>query len=153
MGSALLCRACFLSYRHFLPCLNVLYLQSLELRRIKTDLFSVKKSIYGFDDVDSRVFIDFGLNIISTRSNGLKFCPPLIKKDVAKGFFSTRTVGIWNDLPSACSSFLAARNRPICEFNLDEVLSFNVLILFSFLCCNSNVWLVSCLMMNKEMIT
>jgi len=50
--------------------LKILKLESLQLRRLKTDLLLTNKIIYGHLNVESKNF--FNINNKSTRTNGLK---------------------------------------------------------------------------------
>ena len=84
-----------MSYTERLTYFN---LDSLEFRRLKFDLVTVYKIMYGYTDLDFNKFFTFASRQ-SGRSNGLKLTLPYFKTDVRKHFFSVRIVRLWNLLP------------------------------------------------------
>ena len=88
----------------FLPYsdrLDLLGLEALELRRLKSDLIMVYKTLKGFSGLDRDCF--FKLSISDrTRSfteNPLKLAGTTSHLVVSSHFFSERVVNAWNNLP------------------------------------------------------
>jgi len=78
--------------------LQRLHLQSLELRRLITDLTWCYKIVFGYVDVDIGDSISFS-PAVHTRGHGYK----LFKKQSAGircSFFSERVINAWNGLPT-----------------------------------------------------
>jgi hypothetical protein len=77
--------------------LRELKLESLELRRLKTDLIYTYKIICGYVDVDISNLFCFNNNI--TRGHSYKLHVNYCRNDVRKNFFANRVIHIWNKLP------------------------------------------------------
>ena len=80
--------------------LNVCNIESLEIKRIHTDLITLYKIIHGFIDSNN---ISFNFSSISnqgnrTRGNSYKLVKNRIRLDIRKFFFCNRVVDIWNCL-------------------------------------------------------
>ena len=83
----------------YLDRLNLLALDSLELRMIKFSLCFVYKIIYGYVDLQFAELFKFSTNAHGTRSNGLKLEIECSRNNKRKFFFSARVVRFWNSLP------------------------------------------------------
>lgn len=99
--------------------LDLLGLESLELRRLKQDLCEAYRIIYGHSDVDARNFFDFSVNDNHTRSNGLKLRIEMCKRNKRKNFFSNRVSKVWNQLPR---TVVTAHNMQSFKTQLDHYL-------------------------------
>jgi len=77
--------------------LRKLKLESLELRRLKTDLIYTYKILCGHVDVDFNNFFRFNNN--STRGHCYKLHVNCCRVDVRKNFFTNRIIHTWNKLP------------------------------------------------------
>jgi hypothetical protein len=103
--------------------LTVLGLDTLELRRLRSDLIFTYKIIFGL--VDLKVSDFFTLRgCSSTRGHPYKIIPALSRVDARKHFFSLRIVGPWNSLPAHLINFssLGAFRRSLGHVDLSKFL-------------------------------
>ena len=84
-----------LSYR---DRLDILGLETLEERRIKTDLILLFKIVHGLVHCNQEEFITF--SSAPTRGHPLKLMVQHSRLEVRKNYFVNRTIPIWNSLPS-----------------------------------------------------
>ena len=109
--------------------LSVLGLESLELRRLRTDILLMYKILFGIIDVDvSRSLFVLRPNDRPTRGHSYKLLQEHCVTDTRKRFFSQRVASIWNSLPASIidfTSFIAFDGvSSKCKFvNFSEVLS------------------------------
>ena len=85
-----------LSYEQRLQLLNI---DSLEVRRIRSDLILTYKIIRGISKVKISDFFTVS-TVTQTRGHCYKLCMPKTRTDLRKYFFSSRVVKIWNALPA-----------------------------------------------------
>jgi hypothetical protein len=76
--------------------LKILELESLELRRLYTDLTEVFKIFHGISDLVRTDFLQLGSN--RTRGHSLKIFLQQSHCDERKHYFSNRIIGPWNSL-------------------------------------------------------
>jgi hypothetical protein len=76
-----------------------LKLQSLQQRRLISDLITCYNIVHGFTALKFNDFFVFSINT-KTRGNTLKLAVPLDKTDIRKYFFASRVIPIWNSLPA-----------------------------------------------------
>ena len=106
--------------------LTNLKLQSLEHRRIISDLVMTFNIIHGFTVLNFDDFFSFSTNL-SSRGHPFKLNIPLFtNNNYKKHFFSSRIVQIWNALPinlvmAGCTQSF---KRLIISHNLDKFLTF-----------------------------
>ena len=79
--------------------LAFLKLQSLEQRRLITDLITCFNIIHGHTSLTFSEFFTFSHNK-SSRGHGLRLEIPVAKSNSRKHFFSCRVINAWNSLPS-----------------------------------------------------
>ena len=84
-----------LTYAEKLINLN---LQSLEHRRLLSDLAMCYNIVHGCCALRFDEFFTFSINPV-TRGHSLKLTVPLCKSNIRKNIFATRVVPIWNSLP------------------------------------------------------
>jgi len=87
-------------FKHFSYAerLSHLQLQSLEQRRLVSDLTMCFNIVHGFSSLSFDDFFKFSSCSI-TRGHPLKLAPPLCKTNLRKFFFSSRVIQVWNSLP------------------------------------------------------
>ena len=104
-----------LSYADRLKLLN---LDSLELRRLRADLVSTYKFIFGLSDVSSNFFAV--RENCSTRGHQFKLMLEHCDTNTRKHFFAQRVVTVWNSLPAATTNFttLTAFKASLQNINL-----------------------------------
>ena len=83
----------------YLRRLELLSIESLELRRIRADLLFLFKMIHGLVDIDISQF--FAFSVSTTRGHNFKIDVQYCRLNCRKYFFINRTVPIWNSLPSS----------------------------------------------------
>ncbi len=88
--------------------LNQFYMDSLETRRIKTDLITLYKIVHGLLDI---ILMDIclSLNVPNTRAHNVKLILPSPRSNILKCYFAYRTGVIYKRLPShvlSASSFV-----------------------------------------------
>ena len=110
---------------HYLARLDILGLDSLELRRIKADLVLLYQIVNGNVDSPSEDMFSYANTV--TRGHQFKLKTTFARTSVFNSSFSNRIVPIWNSLPhtavskSSVSSFKHALNlyvelRSLCKF-------------------------------------
>ena len=103
--------------------LTILYLQSLEHRRLQFDLVTCFKIVHNQICLDSSDFFIFSPN---NRSRGHPFSliVPLVKSNIKKHLFSCRVVRPWNHLPSTMVTNLSSIffKSQLKKINLDKFL-------------------------------
>jgi hypothetical protein len=85
--------------------LAILKLESLELRRLKTDLCEVYKIRHQLCGLTFNDFFTFSHNMY-TRGHSQKLVVPLNRGRISERFFSHRVVEKWNSLSEHCVSQL-----------------------------------------------
>ena len=82
--------------------LQILNLELLEARRIKSDLKLCFKIIYGLCDFDVNAFFKFAPQTYVTRGHNKKLIKPICNNNWQLNFFSSRIVNIWKlELPAS----------------------------------------------------
>ena len=101
---------CNLSY---INCLQVTALESLELRRLQTDLSFIYKILH--DDIDSSLHNSFvHNNVMGTRGDCFKLYKNSFRLDVRKYLFTCRVIDGWNSLDNVivcCKLFTDFNNK------------------------------------------
>ena len=77
----------------------LLNLESLEIRRIKSDLKMCYKILNGLCDLDVTKFFLFAPISSVTRGHNKKLIKPICHSNWQLNFFSSRVVNYWNSLP------------------------------------------------------
>lgn len=111
-----------LSYRERL---DVLELETLELRRLQFDLVQVFKILNGFVDVDKAQFFDMCVN--STRGHTQKLFLPRCSLNVSKFSFKFRVIEPWNSLTDSvvtAPTVLAFKSK-LKKVNLERFLKYS----------------------------
>lgn len=80
--------------------LESLGLESLEARRLRSDLVMTFKVIFNLVDVDASQFFVNRRSEKSTRGHQYRIEVPIFKSECRRGFFSERVITAWNNLPS-----------------------------------------------------
>ena len=124
-----LCKKLNLKYNSYTHRLDILNLESLELRRVKCDLILVYKLINKLLDVNDTNF--FTLSEIHSkytlRRNSLYLLKPKsFRTSIRENFFSNRIVNTWNKLPNyiVTSSNLTIFKKNINNFSLHTIYKF-----------------------------
>ena len=73
-------------------------LETLELRRLKSDMAMYFKIIRGFSCLTSSDFFVFTPRIYATRGNDFRISKPKICKNIYQNLFSCRGINCWNAL-------------------------------------------------------
>ena len=92
-------RVLFRTKLPYLTRLEILKLETLEMRRIKFDLKLCYKIINGLCDLNFDEFFMFAPSSV-TRGHNYKLIKPLSKNNWLLNFYSSRVVSFWNSLPS-----------------------------------------------------
>ena len=79
--------------------LLLLNLESLEIRRIKSDLKMCYKIVNGLCDLEVTKFFSFAPISSVTRGHNKKLTKPVCHTNGQLNFFSNRVVNYWNSLP------------------------------------------------------
>ena len=84
---------------HYKERLQVLNLESLEIRRIKSDIKLCFKIVNGLCDLDPSEFFELLPQSSVTRGHSMKLIKPICYTNCQLNFFSSRVVNYWNSLP------------------------------------------------------
>ena len=112
----------FSTYRERLVNLHV---DSLQCRRIKTDLVFCYKLIHNLVDVDTKQFVTLSQNT-QLRGNKFKLVKPQSVTVRDANFFSNRVVNIWNALPDSMvtAESVASFKRCLNSFDFSGYINF-----------------------------
>ena len=80
--------------------LAMIDLETLELRRLKSDMAMYFKIIRGFSCLTSFDFFVFTSRIYASRGNDFRISKPKIRKNKYQNLFSCRGINCWNALPN-----------------------------------------------------
>ena len=112
-----------LSYSKRLQALN---LQTLEHRRLLTDLTTCYNIVHGLSSLTFDNFFSYIPNTFNTRGHSLKLSIPLDLSNTRKYFFSSRVVKPWNALPYevVISSTTSQFKSKISNIDMSSFLNF-----------------------------
>ena len=85
--------------------LKILNLERLEARRIKADVVTAYKIMFGLTIIDSSNFFSASQCSIGTRGHAFKLIEPICHCDTFKFCFASRVMHIWNSLPPLTTDF------------------------------------------------
>jgi ribonucleases P/MRP protein subunit RPP40 len=85
--------------------LSVLNLERLEARRIRADLITAYKIIFGLTVINISAVFELNACSIRTRGHQYKLLYPVCNCDTRKYCFASRVVGPWNGLPVETINF------------------------------------------------
>ena len=112
-----------LTYKQRLVATN---LDTLELRRLRTDLVVCYKIVFGLMKVDVNKFFSFA-PVSNTRGHRYKLFVEQSTRNVRHYFFCRRVVNIWNNLPPAVDfSSLVTFKRCLLQVDLSKYLLYCV---------------------------
>ena len=83
----------------YIERLNILDLESLELRRLEADLIKYFKIMHNHVDVEKSNFFSLAHNSYSTRGHNLKLRKSAFGNNCFENIFANRCVSCWNWLP------------------------------------------------------
>ena len=114
-----------LKFYSYTDRLRILKTDSLELRRLKTDLSMYYKILSGLVDLDAEIFFKIDKNVHSTRTNGVKLIKPVSKSSLHSNTFSHRCLNCWNALPPemVLASSLSSFKNKLNEFDFSRFLT------------------------------
>ena len=94
---------------------------SLELRRLRSDLVTMYKVVHGFDDTTG--IFEFRVNSC-TRGGELKIVKPHSNNSVQAHSFACRHVNCWNELPKTThnAKSLSSFKRLVAKFDFSNFL-------------------------------
>lgn len=108
-----------LCYNDRLSALNI---DRLEARRLRIDIITAYKIIFGLTVINCNDLFRFNDCTIATRGHRYKLLLPNCKCDNLKFYFASRVVRVWNKLPIATDfSSLAAFKKSVDCFNFDTL--------------------------------
>ena len=116
-----LCQKLNIKYQNYAHRLEMLNLETLEVRRLKTDLILLFKIHNNLLDIKFDEF--FTKNLITTNynlrrhTNYLK-TPNITKTNTRQNFFSNRIVRVWNKLPQ---EIISTQSLPNFKYKLDKL--------------------------------
>ena len=104
--------------------LSLLKLQSLEQRRLCTDLITYYNIIHGHTSLNFADFFTYSHNP-SSRGHPFRLTTPIAKNNTQQNFFSCRAVAAWNSLPSVAVSAPSIQSfkRQLHNLNLAKFIS------------------------------
>ena len=76
--------------------LKALGLETLEERRVKSDLFFAYKIVFGMVNVRTDEF--FHISTANTRQGGIKFVAERCRLNLRQNYFTNRAIRLWNQL-------------------------------------------------------
>ena len=114
-----------LKFYSYTDRLKILKIDSLELRRLRTDLSMYYKILNGLVDLDAEIFFKIDKNVHSTRTNGMKLIKPVSKSSLHSNTFSHRCINCWNALPPemVLASSLSSFKNKLNEFDFSRFLT------------------------------
>ena len=122
----LLCRKLNISYNNYSHRLSILNLETLEMRRVKTDLIFLYKVLHNLVDLDFNDF--FKLSSTAQFYNLRRHSyhierPKPFKTSVRNNFFINRPINTWNSLPNdiVSSKTLKIFKTKLNNFDLSNI--------------------------------
>ncbi len=114
-----------LSYTNYHHRLEILQLETLEMRRVKLDLIFTYKILHGLVDINNCDFLKINPIVRTHNLRRHKFhlqLPYVPKSLIASNFFTYRILNVWNKLPSriVCSETLAIFKSQLNKLDLAE---------------------------------
>ena len=103
-----------------------LKLETLELRRLKSDLILVFKIFNGLVDLKFEEFFTLSPCTI-TRGHAQRLVLPKVRLDLRKHFFAVRVITIWNNLPTEvvnCTTVTCFKTK-LDSIDFDQYLKFS----------------------------
>jgi hypothetical protein len=85
--------------------LSAVNLDSLQVRRLRTDLLYVYKLLFNLVDTDFNAFFKLSDNATNTRGHNYKLFVCRSRLNIRQHFFSNRIVNVWNSLPAKLEHF------------------------------------------------
>ena len=121
-----LCQKLNLSYDSYFHRLQILNLETLEIRRVKLDLILTYKIHHSLVDLNFNEFFtkSKSMQLYNLRRHALHLDKPCIPKTtVRQNFFYYRVVNTWNQLPKSIveSKTLATFKRKLNSLNLQNI--------------------------------
>ena len=119
---------CNIKYKSYFHRLEILNLESLEVRRLKADLILFFKILNNLVDLDSTIYITKSdlSNLFNLRrhTHHLKW-PTNPKSTIRRNFFTFRIINLWNSLPDniVTSKSLSEFKLKLATFNLYKLYS------------------------------
>ncbi len=107
-------------YRVYLARLEVLHIESLEERQLRSDMICMYKLFNSLFNLNSNYF--FVKSSTVTRGHVFKVCKPYCKHSYAQHFFCYRPIDLWNSLPI---NVVCATSLNVFKCKLSEVNIFN----------------------------
>jgi hypothetical protein len=100
--------------------LEILNLESLEMRRLRMDMICVYKLFHGLFNLNATDF--FILSQSVTRGHNFKIFKPRYEHCFAQHFFSYRVIAVWNSLPNSvvCAHNINAFKCCLNDFNFSK---------------------------------
>ena len=107
--------------------LNLSNLESLELRRLKADLYLTFSLLHGLLDFNFTKFFELRTDK-RTRGHPFKLVVGSFSKNCRKYFFANRVVNVWNSLPAelVMSTTLTCFKKKLINFDLTTFLLRNL---------------------------
>jgi len=103
--------------------LSALKLERLEALRMRTDVITAYKIIFGLTGVDCNDFFLFNNCSIATRGHDYKLLLPICHCDTRQYCFSSRVARIWNSLPAESTDFSSLKRfiTSIHHYNFESL--------------------------------
>ena len=107
--------------------LSAVNLDSLQVRRLRTDLLYVYKLLFGLVDTDYNAFFKLSDNATNTRGHDYKLIVNRSRLNIRQHFFSNRVVKAWNSLPARLEHFatLSSFKHFVNHLDLNKFLFLN----------------------------
>ncbi len=121
-----LCQKLNLSYKSYFHRLQILNLETLEIRRVKLDLILTYKIHHNLVDLNSNESFakSRSIQLYNLRRHPFHLDKPSIPKTIVRqNFFYYRVVNTWNKLPKSIveSKTLAAFKRKVYSLSINEI--------------------------------
>ena len=121
-----LCQKTNIRFNNYQQRLEILNLDSLEIRRVKFDLIAMFKISHNILDINFNEFFETNLSYskYNTRGHKQKLQPPKYSGSaIRQNFFSNRVINTWNKLPSDIinSSSIHIFKTKLKDFNIKSI--------------------------------
>ena len=107
----------------YLTRLQILDLETLEMRRLKSDLTLTYKIIFGLVDLNPNDFFSLPNTDKHTRGHAYRLSTSGATSNVQSQFFSNRILNVWNNLP-ACTTNFSSLNKFKSSISDDYLVKF-----------------------------
>ena len=123
-----LCKKCHIKYNNYLHRLDILHLETLEIRRVKQDMILIYKMLNNLIDLNFSKYFSLHTTVSTLHLRRHRFyikLPKFSKTSARNNFFNYRCISAWNKLPDdvVSSNSLSIFKSKLNKVNFDNIIN------------------------------